>query len=1105
MSSHVQVLLSNQTEALYQRLKDELFSSSTDPFTKRIIVVPSKAMKNWLSIRLAEDLGIATGITIKFLEPALRELEKSLAVVEEELFQLPSKLELSLKIESQVRHALKDPNAEQWNRLRKHLCDSKSGRITRKGEKRLVNLADQLAGLFQQYDKYGRRMLKRWLQETPSDWQEELWRRVVGKLGPDHLEWGSGNVTVHVFALSYLSRRQHTMFCDLAVKVPVHYYLLSPCEVYWSDLLSDKENQKLIQCWEKQGMSSESLAEATELLFERNPLLGNWGKLGRLMAAQIEESTLETEEDYREHEQESNCLQALQMDLLKLRHGKYLPVRTFEEDDSIQIHVSTSKTREVQALYQTLLGIMGRHEEISPNDVVVMAPNIKAYEPMIRAVCNSPRSQLDFQIMDLNLLDHNDVIKGFFHLVTLPETRWENETILNLFSFRFFQEKQGLKQSQVEKIGRWVRETGIRWGIDPRHRSELLIRSHCGKGMVDNSAAGTWKLGVERLLLGTAMILPSDVEEKAGYTHRPLKEIPSTDQETLGILSDLINALREDLRPISEGSKKTMKDWAEYLQHLLYRYFSWAKGSEEERTQAEVFVRCFESLKLSGAGKGDLYPFSTVIHHLKNVLEQQEVHYRESHIQAVRFCSMLPMRAVPAKVVVMMGLSEENYPRKEERMLLNQLYRQEGVDPFPSATEFDRYLFLEAVLSARQYLILSYHKKDQGKDPLHQCSLLISELVHYLDQSFLISGEKPSLYSVFEHPFSPFDFRYFQKDSKLKSHSLGDYQAAVSFYRSPIKEPYRFIPSFTVGEPLNTAIQSIDVQELKRLGRNPVRFYFQKRLGIYLKEEEEVPTEETLMVSALDLSKFRKESSLISLEALLKGAELEGMIPVGPFKDIAQAKIRSEAAEIAEVMSALSVRSEDLFEVILCETCQTPYLEEKRWIFPPLTIEAGGSSVMLTGSIGECSPEGMIIYKKGEGRSIVEVWPLYLIWCCLLELYPLPFKKDALLIRSGDRWSPFFESAQPFLVEYLEYYLRATHEVSPLIPDWANEFVVGTPESLTKAVQSSIGNEMFFNEEVVWLCREDNTLETEQMYENWSQHAKKLFSAPFEHWGKKKK
>lgn len=1105
----IQVLLSNQTEILYQRLKEQLFGSNTDPFTTRLVVVPSKAMKSWLSLRLAEDLGIASGIEFLFLEPAMRRLQRNLAQQNDDWYQLPSRMELSLSIEREVRHALKNEDDEIWDPLRKHLLDKKKKRLTGKGENRLVYLADQLAGLFAQYEKYGRTMLKRWQAGSPDSWQELLWQRVVGATGPETFTWKEGNASVHLFALSYITRQQHRMLCSLAPYVPVHYYLLSPCEVFWSDLLSDRENSRLIRCWEKQGMSAEALTEATELLFERNPLLANWGKLGRLMAAQIEETTLQTDEHYFEPQVISSCLQALQSDILKLRNGKYLETRDFQSDNSIQVHVSTSRTREVQALYQTLLGIIHTHqnngEKIDPCDIVVMAPNIKEYEPMIRAVFQSSQSLLDCQIMDLNLLDHNDVIKGFFHLLALAETRWENESVLNLFSFTSFQEKLGLTQSQAEKVGKWVRETGIRWGIDSRHRSELLLRNHCEKGMLDKSAAGTWKMGIDRLLLGTAMILPTDVEERARFSRRPFFEVSSADQELLGEWSSLMRALREDLSPLSGGKKMPLNEWSEYLLFLLHQYFSWNGVSEEEKAQVGALVKSIENLKNNLGAARDFYPFSTVVFHLKKSLEQQEVHYRESHFQAVRFCSMLPMRAVPAKVVAMIGLSDENYPRKEDKMILNQLYTQKDVDPFPSTTEFDRYLFLEAVLSARQYLVLSYSKKDPASKPLHECSLLISELVHYLDQSYSIEGAKPSETIVYQHPFYSFDKAYFQKEGKLRSYSTTDFQAAKSYYKTGKKQPFGFIPTFRQPSQLTEKIDVVTVKEIKRLSRNPFGFYFQKRLGMYLKEEEEIAKEETLTITPLDLSRFRRESWRVPVESMLKIAELEGMIPVGPFRQLAIDKIIRESAEIAENMEQFSLQPQDIFELVICETCTVPRKEENRWVVPPLTVELESGPVRIEGSLGECSPEGMLAHKKGEKRDLVELWPLFLIWCRLIEVYGFPFKKELLFVRSGERKEAWFTSSLEDLKRYLTYFVLAMQEISPLIPEWADAFIDMETAKIEKAVNDSLNGGRFWNDEVKWICRDGQVLDAEKMHAAWSSMAEKLFSGPIEQWSGKKK
>jgi len=1079
------------------------------PFTKRLVVVPSKAMKNWLSLRLAEDLGIAAGVEFVFLEPALRQLQKSLTDDEEDQFQFPSRMELALSIEREIRRCLQKESGEVWKPLKDHLVDRKSKTLTKKGDRRLVYLADQLAGLFSQYEKYGREMLLRWIKEEPASWQEVIWKRVIGKTGSEHLLWRKGNTTVHVFALSYVSRQQHRLFCDLSNQIPVDYYLLSPCEVFWSDLLSDKENARLIRCWEQQGMSPEALAEATELLFERNPLLANWGRLGRLMAAQIEESTLQTDEHYVVPLHESTCLQALQTDLLKLRNGKHHEPRDFRNDNSIQIHVSTSKTREVQALYQTLLGIIHRHrgddEKIDPYDIVVMAPNIKAYEPMIRAVFQSTQSQLDCQIMDLNLLDHNDVINGFFHLLEIPESRWENETVLNLFSFPSFQERHGLTQGQVEKIGTWVRETGIKWGIDSRHRSELLLRSHCEKGMLDKSIAGTWKIGIDRLLLGTAMILPQGIEEKARFIRRPFKEVSATDQELLGEWAHLIRSLKEDLSPLESNSRMSLGDWSDYLIKLLNLHFSWQRASEDEKAQVSALIKSIELLKTNSSGQREKYPFSTVIFHVKKALELQEVHYRESHFQAVRFCSMLPMRAVPAKVVVMMGVSEENYPRKEEKMVLNQLYSQRGVDPFPTATEFDRYLFLEAVLSARKYLILSYHKKEQGAEKLHQCSLLISELVHYLDQSYTVDGGKPSDSIVFDHPFYPFDKRYFQPEEKVRSYSMYDFHAAESFYKTQMKEIYRFIPSCRQERHPCETLQIVDVKDVKKLARNPFRFYFQKQLGMYLKEEEEVNSEEILTLSPLELSKFRKESWCLSIETMLQIAEKEGVLPVGPFRELSIGKVKQEAEEICSRMEEFSIKPQDIFELHLCETCDEPKHENHRWTVPPLTVKIEGGSVKIQGTLQECSPEGMIAYKKGENRELAEIWPMFLIWCRIIEENNLPFKKDLILMRSGEKRSAFLENSSTELSKYLEYYRTSINSVSPLIPEWVDIFIDKSSSDLEKSLEGSLEGGRFYNDEVKWVCRETQALLIEELFDSWSDTAKQLYSEPIKQWSGKKK
>ncbi len=1100
---NLHVFLSNQVETLYKQLKHHLFSSS-NAFTKRLIIIPSPAMKGWLAQKLVDDLGIAAGIQFVFLDQGISWLQRHLECGAEDSFQLPGQMELALMIESEVRLILKEPLRDLWKPLRGYLIDENKGLLTAKGEKRLACLADQLAGLFHQYEKYGKKMLACWLKETENEWQQALWQRVVGAVGPSVLDWKKGNVSVHLFALSCISRQQHFWLHQLAQKVPVYYHLLSPCEVFWSDLLSDKENRKLIRCWEEQGMSNESLIEATELLFERNPLLANWGRLGRLMAAQVEETVVEIDGEYQEYCPEMCCLHALQMDLLKLRNGKTLEKREFDRDDSIQIHVSNSKMREVQALYQALLHLIDKYSKtddaIEPRDILVMAPNIKAYEPIIYAVFQSGESLLNCRVMDLTLLDQNDVIQGFLHLIRLADSRWDVDTLLTLFSFRSFQRKYSLNTADIEKITQWVKDADIRWGIHAEHRSEMLIKSHCKKGMTDQSPIGTWEWGIERLLLGTAMILPSSSEEKTAFSRRPCKEISGVDQELLGVLASLIPQLKNDLKPIDEGNYKTLSGWAEYLLSLLHRYFSWSEQSDEEQDQVLSLIHEIESLKKIRSVEKEVFSFSTIIYHLKKRLEDKQLNYRESHLQSVRFCSMLPMRAVPAKIVVMMGLAEDNYPRKESRSALNQLYLQQGADPFPTSADFDRYLFLEAILSARKKLILSYSSQQMEEKTLAGCSLLVSELMTYLDESFTISGMLPSSVCVYRHPFYPFDQRYFQKESALRSYSLYDYRAACSFYQCKEKTPHRFsgLTPFKEGE--KNSVYVVDLKDLKKLAKNPIGFYFQKKLGIYLKESEEIKTDENFILPPLDRAVLRNSGWRRPVDTVVQGVLRDGKMPLGPFKHVSIQKLSEEMEQIASSMKKFSVSSDSLFEVVLSDLCEIPKQEGNRRQFPPLSITVEESEVQLIGKLGEGCSEGLIIYKEGKNKEdLAECWPLFLTWCYLIESYQLDFKKDLLFIKGGVRFEGFFKESAPLLAGYLQYYFSAKENMSPLIPQWAMEFTEESSEKLKKVIDQSINEENFYNEEVKWMCREGNTLQVEDLHSCWSSTAQDLFSELFRH------
>jgi len=232
-------------------------------------------MEGWIRMHLAQKLNVAAGITTSFLDHAIHKLF--------EMERFPSKLELTLHIEHEIGQIKED-----WEPL-KHYIRGK--------EKRIVSLAKQLASLFIRYGIYGNAACAEWEKE-PKNWQEDLWKRVFKtwsyplRMLPT-LKKKGGMASIHLFSFSHIPPLYFHFFQQLS---SVHFYQLSPCQEFWSDLST------------------------------QHPLLTHFGRVGRKMARLVEESDLMTDEVYQPSEKQTG-LHRLQRELLFLKQEEKGPAR----------------------------------------------------------------------------------------------------------------------------------------------------------------------------------------------------------------------------------------------------------------------------------------------------------------------------------------------------------------------------------------------------------------------------------------------------------------------------------------------------------------------------------------------------------------------------------------------------------------------------------------------------------------------------------------------------------------------------------------------------------------------------------------------------------
>lgn len=1153
MAKNLEIFFSNRLEVLYQRLKIDLFGPSTTPLMRRLVVVYGPAMKTWLTLRMAQDpdLNVAMGIEFIYLNEAFETLLK--LSTNETFGHFPTSIELALAIEKELMSVVYDyknlsaDEQHEWKPLIQYLKFSPNGlspksRLSRKIERRLIGLCQHLAGLFQDYGRFAPKMVSRWNLPSFQGWQARLWRQIFnGKMNWTYpcralLRNGIPDVpfSLHFFSISFVTASEFVFLNQLSEHIFVCYYLLSPCAVFWSDIRSDRESAYLQNYWQKKlGTFSPKVCQLEELLRDRNPLLANFGRLGREMAYQIEESLALVNAQYvlPEHVKaldeelfinEELCLtktslplsilHAVQADLLMMRNPQGSPPIQLEESQSVQLHIASNKRREVQILYQNLLGLIAKDPSLCPSDMIVMAPQISDYIPYIQSTFGLADSQLDFQVMDLGMRMQSEIVQGFLQLIDLCESRWNSSNLLQLFEHLCFQRRHQFTLNDYLIIQKWVEEAGIRWGEDWLHRNELLQRSHCVQGMVEETEVGTWDYGLSRLLMGLTALNNESESLRMPHEVPPCSIVDFSQAELLGKWIHLLHSLRDDLSPLEDHTRMTLEDWANFLACLLDNYFQPDFDNHQSIKEYEDLKALFDILRNSARFfKEYHYPFASIKTHLMALLQQRGVTYREDHLQAVRFCSLVPLRSIPAKVIALMGMQEGAFPRTEQHSSLNMMIGNEEVDYSPLVPDYDRYLFLEALHSAQDYLLLSYQGYSQQDGKEMQPSLIIEEFFSYLDRSYTVHGKKISDVCIFRHPFDTFDERYFIKNAIFPSNfSHHDFIAAKMHNKIDKLPSHCILNDFSSTESKNAAgaekHSQIDLKHLTAVARNPIKFHLNYVMEIYLQTEEDrkPKTEEEFIVSALDKYQMKHFALKEPIDMILNKAEKEGKLPLGLFKEVAAKWIKEEVKEIHERLLKHSVNLESMFQFEFCTSCSQPtQLDEERWLFPAAAfINEDGHKISIVGKISNVTPRGLIVLSKGTLADAWKVWPQFLLYCHAAKLCPEKFNPQLILTNSVEPKKAFFEDPEPYLKQFVDYHSLCLQSFSPLVPEWIPFILQGDLCGLHDKMGQLFANSFgpYQNKDLLWILNKHRLPGSEETIHYWKAHAERLLGDMIRFW-----
>lgn len=1143
--SDFKLFLSNELEILYQKFKESIFVQGSNLFTRRLVVVYGPAMKNWLMLKMAEDpeLGIASGFEVVYLHEAFQLFsqifQKQCSIYE------PTQIELSFAIESEIKKILRSNDSDEqeqqvWNPLIRFLGLNEK-KITPRVEKRLISLSQQLAKCFRDYGRYGAQLVEEWENSRlVSGWQEALWKRLFCS----QYKWTTfshacrkpiqcdEDVNLFFFSISYLSSSEFQYLQRLSCETSVNYFILSPCAVFWSDIRSDKESSYLLAYWQKKLGDSSQVAALEELLRDKNPLLANFGRLGREMAHQIEESNVEISSLYSiprstlqlgldihqdisivETNKPLTLLQAIQTDILFMRNlQESSDIQLESSDSSFQLHIAPTIYREVEILYHTLLGLFENNPTLQPSDIMVLSPQIIEYAPFIKSVFGAPDSQLNYQIMDLGLQEQSEIIQGFLLLLRLSESRWEADVLLQLFEHPWFQRKQQFAPGDYRHIFRWINETGIQWGETSDHRNEILEKSHCDQKIVSNTRVGTWEHGFSQLIDGLT------VSSKGAFNFAsdimPYSGIEFSQADILEKWIRLIHALRDDLAPLQDRSELTLDEWVDFLHCLLESYFQPDYHDLKSVEEFKNFKDDLDQLR-SKQLQGVKFPFSSIKERLSFLLQQSGRVYRENQLQVVRFCSTMPLRTIPTKVIALMGMHEGTFPRNSEPISLNLLHDFEGADYCPTTIDYDRYLFLEVLQSAKEHLVITcqgYNHQD-GKEL--NLSLVVEELFVYMDKHYSIENEKISQCRTYRHPFDSFDKSYFKAGSELKNFSVNDFKAAQALISNK-KQNQAFIHEFSLAESVHQEFfpnhPIIDIQNLISAAKNPIKLYLNKTLEIYLQtyEDRKVKIEEDLQITGLNKYLIKHEGLKGSFTGSLQQAEKKGMLPFGLFKDLAQKQMYNESEELLKSLQSHGICNEDIFSITFCPSCSEPIQNNKKnWLLPPLSILLSENcQVQIVGELSMVTPKGLLAISSGSLQDIWKIWPQYLIYLYAAEQLPSQPEKSLILSKTSKAKMPFFDTPAHHLKRFIHYYSLCQQQLSPLMPDWIPFILKGDSQGLQKKMRELFAENSYQEEYqglyLKWIMNKNLLPNSETLIQKWRSYTQDLIQDIVKEWCSKK-
>lgn len=872
----------NRLEDLGTVMSTWLSEAPLDPLENEVILVQSNGVGQWLKLALAKlpehdnsgGLGIAAAVELMLPAQFIwRSYRAVLGALPETSAYDKAPLTWRLyRLLGTLDALAQTPEERIWLTALRGFLTTGDQDLRRR-----YQLAERLADVFDQYQMYRADWLANWARGTDAlsypdgrqqaipasqRWQPLLWRclqlpELAGEQSRAEIHRrfldqakalnpasrpGALPRRVIVFGVSALPRQVIEVLHALSSVTQVMLFVHNPCRHYWGDIVEGRELFHSTYRRQRSRKVPEAVDE-NQLHLHGHPLLAAWGKQGRDYIRLLDQfdDRSQYENDFTakslsidlfESPGDASLLHQLQDDILELRPlGERQVLATPidpRQDRSLSFLVAHGPQREVEILHDQLLDAFATAEAqgrpLAPREILVMVPDIATYAAHIEAVFGQVSAQdrrfIPFSLSDQGPRQRSPLLLGFERLLHLPQTRCTVTEVLDLLDIPALRARFDLDEADLPALRHWIAGANIRWGLDAEQRAR-------GFALPEHLLQNTWRFGLERMLLGVA-----SGDSPAWQGIEPYDEVAGLEATRVGALAELLEQLAHSWKHLQ--ASRTPADWSITLAALLDGFFHPVSDADEQNLALVRDALEQWTLDCARAGLNDEpLPLEVVRDPLLASLDEPSLS-RRFLVGAVNFATLMPMRAVPFRQIWLLGMNDGDYPRAHRPPdfdLMANEYRPGD----RSRREDDRYLFLEALLSARERLTISWVGRSLRDNSECPPSILVGQLRDHLAAGWPLAASHPgtSLLDALttEHPLQPFSRQYFVVDRArgLFTHAR-EWSALMVTPDVQDPAPRLAPPSF------DAPIHGTDLGEFLR---HPLKTFYSRRLGVFLGHDVE--------------------------------------------------------------------------------------------------------------------------------------------------------------------------------------------------------------------------------------------------------------------------